>query len=152
METTEDVLNQITVASEAARVLQSEAKPQRPYAEVTLLRVAHILAILERSAIVTEGLLLQARSIVEASESTRASLQKGQHTPLSDEILGSVRATGYDGLVHHKLVRRFRRRRNVSIADIRIALDQLVRQRELVLRPVKTGGRDGIKYYLPPLQ
>ena len=151
MSATEIVAGEVTVASDATRAIQSQAVAKRPHAVRTLLRVAHILAILERSPVVTETLLSQAQSVVEASESTRASLRQGQCILLRDAILEFVRSTGLDGLVHHELVRHFRRHRNVSIDDIKIALDQLARERELVQRSVKTGGRDRLEWHLPPL-
>ena len=151
IDATQDAVSEVTIAPDATRVLQSEALPKRPYAVRTLLRVAHILAVLEPSPIVTETLVLQARAIVEASESTRASLHQGKHTLLRDEILEFVRATGANGLAHHELVRPFRRRGN-STADIKIVLDQLARGQELVPKTVKTSGRDRLEWHAPRVQ
>jgi len=151
---TQDVISEVTVASDAMRALQSvqyDARSKRPYSVRTLLRLAHVLAVLEPSPIVTETLLWQARAIIEVSESTLGSLHQGRHTLLRDEILEFVRTISPNGLAHHELVRRFRRRRN-STADIQIALDQLAREQELVRKPVKTNGRDRVEWHLPRLQ
>jgi hypothetical protein len=131
----------ITIAPDVMSALQSESGSKRPYALLTLLRVAHVFTVLERGVVVTEAILLQARTIVEASESTLASLHKGQRALLRDEILEFVRAAGPEGLPHHKLVRRFRRRKNTSAADIKTALAALEREQKVIYELVETSGR-----------
>ena len=131
----------ITIAPDVMSALQSESESKRPYALLTLLRVAHVFTVLERGVVVTEAILLQARTIVEASESTLASLHKGQRALLRDEILEFVRAAGPEGLPHHKLVRRFRRRKNTSAADIKTALAALEREQKVIYELVETSGR-----------
>ena len=151
IDATQEAVNEVTLTSDATRALQFDAGRKRQYVVRTLLRVAHILAVLERSPIVTETLLLQARAIVEASESTRASLHQGKRTLLRDDILEFVRAAGPEGLAHHELVRHIRRRGNPT-AEIKIVLDQLAREQELVRTRAKTDGRDRVEWQASRVQ
>jgi hypothetical protein len=142
---------QVTVESTATRIFQSEAGSRRPYADLTLRRVAHILAVLACSAVVTEALAIQARAIVEASARTVESLHRGRRVRLEDSLLEFMRAAGGGRLSHHELVRRFRRRGN-STVEIQKALAQLQREEDLIPTVVKTGGRDRVEWSLPRIQ
>jgi len=140
--------SQVTVAPEAARIIESEARSKRPYAVQTLLRVAHILAVLARSPVATEAMLHHALTIVEASESTSKQLCNSNPDSLGDQILEFVRASG-GACARHRVVRRFRRR-NTS-AEISSQLAHLEIEQRLIPSEVKTAGRHREEWRLPQL-
>jgi hypothetical protein len=147
---TESAASEVNIAYDAARIIQSEIRSQQ-HADLTHLRLAHILAVLAHSPVVTETLVLQARAIVRASEGTVESLHQGRRVVLGDELLGSIRAAGGSGLSQHELVRPFRRRRN-SLTEIQKALAELLRRQEVTRTVVKTSGRDRIEWNVPRVQ
>jgi hypothetical protein len=146
----ESAPSEVNIGYDAARIIQSEIRSNQ-HTDLTHLRLAHILAVLARSPVVTETLVLQARAIVRASEGTVESLRRGRRVVLGDELLGSMRAAGGSGLSHHKLVRLFRRRRN-SLADIQKTLAELLRRQEVTRTVVKTSGRDRVEWNVPRVQ
>jgi hypothetical protein len=142
---------QVTIESDATWIVQREIASRKLYAGLTLQRVAHILAVLTRSAVVTEALLFQASAIVRASEGTVESLHRGRRAHLGAELLEFMRAAGGIGLSHHELVRRFRRRGHLT-ADIQKALAELLRRQEVIRTVVKTSGRDRVEWNVPRVQ
>jgi hypothetical protein len=138
---------EVTVDPAAKCILKSEAKSQRPYAVLTLLRLAHILSVLERSPMVTESLLIRARAIVEASDLTHRQLCDRNRTSLTDEILKFVEATKGGVCSKDEIGDHFRPRHGQ--AKVNLALTQLKFAQQLLHFRVKTDGRPREEWRIP---
>jgi hypothetical protein len=140
--------SEVTVAPSAKSILEPEARSQRPYAVLTLLRLAHILAVLECSPIVTESLLIQARAIVQASESTYHQLCDWNSALLTEKILRFVITKG--GVCSKdEIGDRFRRKSKDGQAKINSALAELELAQRLLRVLVKTDGRAREEWRIP---
>jgi hypothetical protein len=138
---------EVTIDPSAKCILDSEGRSQRPYAVRTLLRLAHILAVLESSPIVTEGLLIQARAVVEASDLTHRLLCDRNRTSLTDEILKFVEATKGGVCSKDEIGDHFRPRHGQ--AKVNLALAQLKFAHQLLHVLVKTEGRPREEWRIP---
>lgn len=129
---------EVTIAPGGKYILESEARSQRPYAVLTLLRLAHILAVLEGSPVVTESLLIQAPAIVGASESVYQQLCNQNRVFVTEEILRFVTTNG--GVCSKDDIGdRFRRK--YAQREIDSVLAELEQSKRLLRELVKTNGR-----------
>lgn len=128
---------EVTVAPQAREILESGLTSERPYALVTLLRLAHILAVLEYSSVVTITLLLQAVELMQSSESTYQEACKIKFKSLNQEIVEFVRTVPHR-ISGSQIARHFRKYRR---EEIRFALSDLRENGQLACDLVKTTGR-----------